>query len=226
MPRMDRELEEYLRDHVSAEPSWLHRIDRQAHVRLLNPRMSAGHLQGRLLTMLTRLCGAKRVLELGTFAAYSALCLAEGAGEDGHVVTIEIDDEKEDFIRQGLSGSPYGDRVELIIGDAMELLGTFEPQSMHLIYMDADKRQYPDYYTLCKPLLVPGGLLIADNTLWGGHLLDPRYGHDAQTLGIRRFNDMVARDPDVEVIILPVRDGISLIRRKCSAPQLNDAVDC
>lgn len=211
---MDRELEEYLLEHICAEPADLHRLDREAHVRLLNPRMSAGHLQGRLLTMLTRLCGARRVLELGTFAAYSALCLAEGVGEEGHVVTIERDDEKEDFIRQGLARSPYGNRVELLIGDAMELLRTFEPQSLHLIYMDADKRQYPDYYTLCKPLLVAGGLLIADNTLWGGHLLDPHYGHDAQTLGIRRFNEMVAHDPDVEVVILPMRDGISLIRRK------------
>ncbi len=223
---MDRELENYLLAHISAEPSELHQLDRDAHVHLLNPRMSAGHWQGRLLTMLTRLCGARRVLELGTFAAYSALCLAEGVGEDGSVITIERDDEKEDFICQGLARSPYGNRVELLIGDAMELLATFKPQSLDLIYMDADKRQYPDYYTLCKPLLACGGLLIADNTLWGGHLLDPRYGHDARTLGIRRFNDMVVRDPDMEVIILPVRDGISLVWRRDSAAQLNDAPGC
>lgn len=210
---MESELETYLLDHISAEPACLRQLDRKAHVHLLNPRMSAGHLQGRLLTMLTRLSGAESVLELGTFAGYSALCLAEGVGENGRVVTIESDDEKEDFIRQGLASSPFGNRVSLLIGDALELLETFEPESFQLIYMDADKRQYPDYYIRCKPLLAPGGLIIADNTLWGGHLPDHSYDRDPQTLGIRKFNDMVAADADVEVVILPVRDGISLIRR-------------
>lgn len=223
---MDRELEAYLLDHIAAEPAVLRRLDRKAHVSLLNPRMSAGHLQGRLLTMLTELCGARRVLELGTYAAYSTLCLAEGVGENGQVVTIEIDDEKEDFIREALASSLYGKRVIPLVGDAMELLGRFEPASFDLIYMDADKRQYPEYYGLCKRLLVPGGLLIADNTLWGGHLLDLRYARDAQTLGIRRFNDMVAADAEMEVVILPIRDGISLIRRRYADAQPSRTPEC
>ncbi len=207
------ELENYIEEHIDAEPPELRAIDRATNIRLLNGRMCSGHIQGRLLRMLTSIIAPKRVLELGTFSGYSALCMAEALPEGATLDTIEVDDEMEDFIRRNLSTSPHGHKITLHIGDALEIMRQWSPGTFDLIFIDADKRAYPEYYELAIPLLCPGGVILADNTLWGGHVTEesPR---SPQTRGIQRFNDIVAEDPRVERAIIPIRDGITIIRKR------------
>jgi len=210
---MTEQLEQYILAHIDPEPHHLARLDRDTHVRLLYARMCSGHLQGRLLKMLVRMVNPCRVLELGTYSGYATQCLAEGLlRDDAHVDTIEIDDELEDFIRKHLACSPVAARITLHIGDAVDILQRLDRQ-FDLIYIDANKRDYVAYYDLAMAHLAEGGYIIADNTLWDGKVTDPA-AHDAQTRGIRAFNDLVARDPRVERVILPLRDGLTLVRKK------------
>lgn len=209
---MNPELESYIEAHIEKEPDNLRRLERATNLERINGRMCSGHIQGRLLKMLTRMINPRRVLEMGTFTGYSALCIAEGMPEDGILVTIELEEELDEPIREALAASPYGRKVKLAIGDAKEVCKDFGDAKFDMIFIDADKRQYPEYYRQAKRLVRPGGFILADNTLWDGHVVDPSR-KDAQTDGIRRFNDMVASDPDVETVILPIRDGISIIRR-------------
>lgn len=208
-------LDEYIDTHISAEPDHLRRLTRESHLRLINGRMVSGHLQGRLLKMITQLCAPRLAVELGTFTGYSGLCIAEGLPAHGRLVTIEVDDELEDFIRRQLKESPYGHKMELRIGPAIEVCREFADESVDMVFIDADKRQYPDYLRESARMLRPGGLLIADNTLWSGHICDPAYENDPQTQGVREFNEMALTLPGFETVILPIRDGISLIR-KCT----------
>lgn len=205
-------LSDYIERHIEAEPPHLKHLYHRANLSLAYGRMVSGHHQGRLLKMLVQLIDAHRVLELGTFAGYSALCLAEGLPNDGEVHTIEIFDELEDFIRREAMSLPGGEKIRLHIGDALEIMDTLTPP-FDLIFIDADKRLYTEYYRKALPLLRPGGLLVADNILWDGHVVDPEYDNDAQTKGVRGFNDAVASDPSVSPIILPLRDGLSIIRK-------------
>ena len=199
--------------HIDEEPEGLARIDHDTHVQNYYWHMCSGHLQGRLIKMLTRMIQPRRVLELGTFSGYSALCLAEGlADDDCRVDTIEINDEQEDFIREHLALSPYGKRVTLHIGDARDIVPQLEAR-FDLVFIDANKRQYVEYYDLVMDYLKPGGFIIADNTLWDGKVADGTEHHDAQTQGILAFNDRVAADPRVEKVILPLRDGLTLIHK-------------
>ncbi|MBR1803518.1 MAG: O-methyltransferase [Muribaculaceae bacterium] len=210
---MTEQLEEYISSHIDPEPENLYRLDRDTHLRLLYSRMCSGHLQGRLLKMLVRMIRPKMVLELGTYSAYSALCMAEGLADDScHVHTIEIEDELEDFIREHLAQSPVGHRVTLHIGDAACIIPTLN-ETFDLVYIDANKRHYVEYYDLVMPHLRSGGFIIADNTLWDGKVADGQEHHDAQTRGILDFNDHVAADPRVEKVIIPLRDGLTLIHR-------------
>ncbi len=215
---MTHEIEEYILNHIAPEPENLKGLIRAANVEMVNPRMNSGHLQGRFLKMLVAMIRPKRILELGTFAGYSALCMAEGLDDDATIITVEIDDEKEDFIRARLAESPHGKKVVLRIGDSLETIAALGKElgeeCLDMVFMDADKRTYPECYAAVMPLLRPGGFLIADNTLWDGHVVDHNYDKDKQTKGIRRFNDIAATDPAVETVILPLRDGISLIRKK------------
>lgn len=210
---IETDLDSYVDSHISPEPEHLKRLTRESYLRLVNGRMCSGHLQGRLLKMLTQLCSPKLVLELGTFSGYSALCIAEGLPEGGRLVTIEADDEMEDFIRRQLAGAPYSAKIELRIGDALEVCREFADGSVDMIFIDADKRQYPEYLEESHRLLRPGGLIIADNTLWSGHVCDPAYDRDPQTAGVKKFNRLAATHPDFETVILPFRDGITLLRR-------------
>lgn len=207
------ELEDYILQHIDAEPEYLHRLYRATQLHLLYSRMASGHMQGRLLKMLVGMIRPKTILEIGTYSGYSALCMAEGMPEDGVLHTIEINDEQEDFTRPWLEQSAYADRIHLHIGDAMQIV----PQlglRFDLAFVDADKRHYTDYYNLVLPLLNDGGYIIADNTLWDGHVVEPPELHDAQTRGIIAFNDLVASDSRVEKVILPLRDGLTIIRKK------------
>ncbi len=210
---IESELDAYVESHISPEPSDLYRLTRESYLRLTNGRMCSGHLQGRLLKMLTQLCNPRLAVELGTFTGYSALCIAEGMQEGARLVTIEVDDELEDFIRRQLYSSEHGKKVELRIGKALEICREFEDESVDMMFIDADKRQYPEYLKEATRMLRPGGLIIADNTLWSGHVCDPAYEKDPQTRGVREFNYLAKDLPGFETVILPIRDGISLLRK-------------
>ena len=217
-------LEEYISEHSTPENEVLADITRETYVHVLNPHMLSGHVQGRVLSMLSYMIKPKRILELGTFTGYSALCLAEGLAEGGKLITIEHNDELEETIRRNLSRSPLSDRIELIIGDAKEVLQrsglsgeaglcSFSEAVYDLVFIDADKREYCAYLDLVYPLVPVGGFILADNTLWDGHIIDPAYDKDKQTLGLRAFNDKLKEDDRFEQVILPLRDGLTIIRK-------------
>lgn len=211
---MSEELEEYILSHIDDEGDALARLNRETHIYHLRPRMCSGHLQGRLLKMFVRMINPQNILELGTFTGYSALCLAEGLiAPNGELHTIEIDDELEDFIRSHFEASPLADRLHLHIGDARDILPTID-KTFDLVFMDANKREYSEYYDLVFPRLAPGGFIIADNTLWDGKVVDWGKKLDAQTEGILKFNDYIAHDDRVEKVIIPLRDGLTIIYKK------------
>ena len=210
-------LDEYISAYSSPEDEVLSDITRATYRHVLNPHMLSGHVQGRLLAMLSHMIKPARILELGTYTGYSALCLAEGLPEDGQLTTIERNDEMEDTIRQNIALSPLGKHIELIIGDAKEVLTdgkwTMENGPFDLVFIDADKREYCEYLEKVYPLVSIGGFILADNTLWDGHVIDPAYDRDQQTLGLRAFNEQVAADERLEQVILPIRDGLTIIRK-------------
>ncbi len=254
---MNTDLTEYIEQHTTPEPEVLRQITRHTNLEVLNPHMLSGHVQGRLLSMLSQMIRPRRILELGTFTGYSALCLAEGLAPDGTLTTIEHNDELEDTIRHNLSLSPLGTRINLIIADAKEYLtslatpnATIDNETkipantpLHevpytraasnphavihvsvankfdLVFIDADKREYCTYLDLVYPLVRTGGWILADNTLWDGHIIDPAYDHDKQTLGLRAFNDKLSCDNRFSQVILPLRDGLTIIRKKTTSPQ-------
>ena len=209
---MTEQLDQYVRDHSTPEGDYLYRLYRATNIHTIHGRMASGHLQGRLLKMFVTMVQPKNVLEVGTFSGYSALCLAEGLPADGRLYTFEINDEMEDFTRPWIEGSPYADKISFIIGDANELAPTLGVQ-FDMAFVDGDKRTYVETYETVLSLLRPGGYILADNTLWDGHVTDPAYDHDQQTIGIRHFNDHIAADPRVEQVILPMRDGLTVIRK-------------
>ena len=211
---MQEELEDYILKHIDAEGDDLRRLNRETHLYHLRPRMCSGHLQGRMLKMMVRMIRPQHILELGTFTGYSALCLAEGLADDScRLDTIEIDDELEDFIRAHFDASPLSPRINLHIGDARDVLPTIEGD-FDLVFIDANKREYCEYYEMVFDRVAPGGFIIADNTLWDGKVVDWGKKLDAQTEGILRFNDMIAADDRVEKVILPIRDGRTIIYKK------------
>ena len=202
----------YIANHIDPEGDYLYRLYRATNLHTLHGRMASGHLQGRLLKMLVQMTQAKRVLEVGTFSGYSAICLAEGLPDDGLLYTFEINDEQEDFTRPWIEGSAVANKIHFIIGDAI----TEAPRlgiTFDLVFIDGDKRTYVETYEMALSVLRQGGFIVADNTLWDGHVCDSAYDKDQQTLGIRRFNDLVANDSRVEKVILPLRDGLTLIRK-------------
>lgn len=212
MQETDR-LDEYIAEHIDKEGTYLSALYRDTHVKLLRPRMVSGHLQGRLLKMFVKMIRPRNILEIGTYSGYSALCLAEGLAEDGHLYTFEINDEQEDFTRPWIDNSPYADKISFIIGDALRLVPLMDVE-FELAFIDGDKRRYSDYYEMVLPKLKSGGYILADNTLWDGHVVEEQKHRDAQTEGIMSFNDMVAIDERVEKVILPLRDGLTIIRKK------------
>ena len=205
-------LEEYISAHIEPEGDLLKSLYRETNIKLLNPRMASGHIQGRLLKSFVQMIRPKNVLELGTFTGYATLCMAEGLPENGHIDTIEIDDELEGFIKKWIDKSPYKDKITLHIGDAVKVVLTLN-KKFDLVFLDAEKREYPDYYKQLFDYVELGGYIIADNTLWDGHVVDPEYSKDKQTKAIKKFNDMVAADSRVSVSIVPIRDGLTIIRR-------------
>ena len=207
------EIEEYIAQHIDEEGEYLHRLYRATQTELLYGRMASGHVQGRLLKMLVEMIHPQNILEIGTYSGYSALCMAEGLIEGGMVHTIEIFDELEDFTRPWIENSPWANRVKFYIGNAMEVV----PQlgiKFDMAFIDGNKREYVNYYNMVMQHMNKGGFILADNTLWDGHVLEQQPVNDAQTQGVMEFNDLVAKDTRVEKVILPIRDGLTMIRCK------------
>lgn len=214
--------EPYCNAHSSAEHPYLAALYRATQTTLLRPRMASGHMQGLFLKMLVEMTGAQRIVEVGTYSGYSALAMASGMVTSsrplesnwGKVVTFEINDEQEDFTRPWIEGSPWADRVEMVIGDVLEILPLRQDLTdLDLCFIDANKRHYRQYFDMLLPRMRRGGLLVCDNTLWDGHL-EEAGRHDPQTVAIREFNDYIKEREDVEVILLPLRDGLTLIRKQ------------
>lgn len=207
---------QYIKDHATEQSEALAWVEKQTHVRTNHARMLSGAVQGQIMRMLVQTSGASRILELGTFTGYSAICLASAMPDGGHLDTLEINDELEDLILEGFERAGLADVIDLHIGDCKETLRRFreEGREYDLVYMDANKREYPEYYELVFDMVRPGGLILADNVLWDGKVCEDPMPQDKQTLGIARFNDMVKEDRRVESVILPLRDGLNLIRKK------------
>ena len=207
---------QYIKDHATKQSEALAWVEKQTHIRTNHARMLSGSVQGQIMRMLVQTSGASRILELGTFTGYSAICLASAMPEDGHLDTLEINDELEDLILEGFERAGLSETIHLHIGDCKETLRRFrdEGREYDLVYMDANKREYPEYYELIFDMVRPGGLILADNVLWDGKVCEEPMPQDKQTLGIARFNDMVTEDSRVESVILPLRDGLNLIRKK------------
>ena len=214
---MDNQLlHQYILDHSEPEDPFLYQLYRATNIHTVHGRMASGHLQGVLLKMFVEMLQPKNVLEVGTFSGYSAIAMAKGLKEGAMIHTYEINDEMEDFTRPWIEGSPVADKIDFRIGDAAEeasKLGIL----FDMAFVDGDKRTYAEMYEKLLPIIRPGGYILADNTLWDWHVIDPTYDHDHQTIGIRQFNDLIAKDKRVEKVILPLRDGLTLIRKKPGA---------
>lgn len=208
-------LDQYIRDHIDPESDFLHSLWRDTQLRLSYGQMASGHIQGRLLKMLTCMIRPRIAVELGTFSGYSALCIAEGLEEGAVLHTFEKYDEQEDFTRPWFEKSPYADKIRFHVGDALTMIPEMGLSDIDMAFVDADKRHYTEYYEMLLPRMRRGGFILADNTLWYGHVVEENTREsDLQTRGIKAFNDMLARDKRVEKVIVPVRDGLTLIRVK------------
>ncbi len=210
---MGENIEKYILTKIDPEPEYLYQLYRATNIHMLHGRMASGHLQGRLLKMLVQMIRPKAILEVGTFSGYSAISMAEGLEKGGLIYTFEINDEQEDFTRPWIEGSEVAEKIRFIIGDAI----TEAPRlgiTFDMAFIDGNKRTYRECYEMVLGVLRPGGFILADNTLWDGHVVDPAYDKDQQTQGIVAFNDYVAADERVEKVILPLRDGLTLIRKK------------
>ena len=212
---MDRQkaLHQYILDHIDEEDPVLTELDRETNLKVLGARMISGYLQGQVLTMLTKMIRPKSILELGTFTGYSAICLAKGLPEDGKLITVEVDDELESLAANYFEKAGVAHLIVQKIGAATELIPSLD-QSFDLVFIDADKREYVEYYQLLIEKMQAGAYLIADNTLWSGKVLDKPRHDDRQTIGILEFNKLVKNDDRVEKVILPLRDGMTVIRKK------------
>lgn len=211
---MEAPADRYIREHSTPQSKALSWLEKQTNIHTNYPRMLSGAVQGRLLTMLVEMSGARRILEIGTFTGYSAICLAYGLHGNGHIDTLEINDELEDLTHEGWERAGVSELISLHIGDAREFLKAADGESYDLVYIDANKREYSEYYELVLPLLREGGIILADDVLLGGKVYEEHPSCDKQTQGLLTFNDLVASDSRVEVVILPIRDGLSIIRKR------------
>ena len=209
-----KELENYIIEHSEPESQLLQKLTHEANVKLLHPHMLSGHIQGRLLSVLVAMIKPKRILELGTYVGYSAICLAENLPEDGKLITIDIDDEIEDMAREYINASPSASKIEFIVADALKWLEECD-ETFDLIFIDANKRHYIEYYNAVFDKLTPGGFILADNTLWGGKVVEKVANNDYQTKGLLAFNDYLNTQQDkISYFILPLRDGLTFIQKK------------
>lgn len=213
MEFISEELDHYICEHTSEEPQLLYELNRETHLKVLQPRMLSGHFQGRVLSMLSKMIRPKHVLEIGTYTAYSTLCFLEGLHPEGKISTIDINEELEDMVRKYLAKAGAEQRVDYLIGDALELIPTIEGE-FDLVFIDADKAQYQAYFDLLIDRVRPGGYILTDNVLWSGKVIDPKQAEDVDTKAIIAFNQMLNADERLENVLLPVRDGLMLTRKK------------
>jgi caffeoyl-CoA O-methyltransferase len=214
MDFLSDDLQNYCEQHSSNEPDVLKKLNRQTHAQVLQPRMLSGHLQGRFLAMISQLVQPKTILEIGTYTGYSALCLTEGLAEGGKLITIDVNPELEDMVHQYIEEAGMQDKVQMIIGDAYQIIRTL-PQTFDLVFIDADKASYSKYYDLVIERLNPGGLILADNVLWSGKIVEEKaLAKDKDTQLLDAFNKKVKADPRVECMLLPLRDGMMMVRKK------------
>jgi predicted O-methyltransferase YrrM len=212
MEFIDPKLDKYVCDHTQSEPEILSELNRRTHLEVLQPRMLSGHFQGRVLSMLSHMIKPRRVLEIGTYTGYSALCFAEGLTEDGKVITIDVNEELEDLVRSFVSKSGYEDRVEYLIGDAAHFIPLLK-EEWDIVFIDADKKSYCNYYNLVFDKVKKGGYIIADNVLWSCKVLEDYESLDRETKIIMDYNNMIQNDPRVENVLLPIRDGLMIARK-------------
>lgn len=210
---MEETIYKYIEEHINPENEALDWVIKQTHVRTNHARMLSGKIQGQLLRMLVQMTGARRILELGTFTGFSAICLAGALPQGGHLDTLELNDELEDLIREGFERAGVADKITLHIGDCKQTLRQLRDNVYDIVYIDANKREYNEYYNLVFDMVRPGGLILADNVLWDGKVCMEPVPQDQQTQAIVRFNDAIASDKRVESVILPLRDGLYLIRK-------------
>jgi caffeoyl-CoA O-methyltransferase len=210
MEIIDEALQAYSESHTTPESDLLSKINRDTHANVLRPRMLSGHLQGRLLSMISKMLSPSRILEIGTYTGYSALCLAEGLAEDGKLITLDVNEELEERVRSFFAQSPLENRIDFRIGDARSIIPQLN-ETLDLVFIDADKENYSTYYDLVFPKVRPGGIILADNVLWSGKVINAR--PDKDTAAILEFNRKIHEDHRVENVLLPVRDGIMMVRK-------------
>lgn len=214
MEFIDEQLSTYAEKHTTAEPELLQKLNRDTYANVLIPRMLSGHLQGRILSMFSHMIQPKRILEIGTYTGYSALCLAEGLTKDGKLITMDINEELEDRVRRYINDSDYSNKIDFHVGNAMEIIPTIEDE-LDLVFIDADKPNYSNYFDLVIDKLRTGGIIIADNVLWSAKVLDPeQLAKDEDTKALHEFNEKMQQDSRVENVLMPVRDGLMVVRKK------------
>ena len=213
MEFIDQALDDYCCAHTTAEPALLAKLNRDTHVNILQPRMLSGHFQGRLLSLLSKMIRPERILEIGTYTGYSALCMAEGLTENGKIITLDINAQLEDFVREYIAESEYASKIDYRICNAMEEIPTMDEQ-FDLVFIDADKMNYINYYHLVFDKVKPGGYIFSDNVLWSGKVVQTEGKIDKDTQLLKEFNELIHNDPRVENILLPIRDGIMIARKK------------
>ncbi len=211
MEFIDPLLDKYVCEHTANECDLLKKINRETHLEVLQPRMLSGHFQGRVLSMFSKMIRPERILEIGTYTGYSALCLAEGLTPNGKLVTIDINEELASRVRGYFAESPYSHQIDYLIGDAMELIPALN-EKWDIVFIDADKSNYINYYHLVFSMVKVGGYIIADNVLWSGKVIDPSQ-HDKDTLLLREYNQLVHQDDRVEEVLFPIRDGLMIARK-------------
>lgn len=214
MEFISKELSDYCENNTSPESEILSKLNRETHLKVVSPRMLSGHLQGRFLSFISKLQQPKLIVEIGTYTGYSALCLAEGLAKDGKLISIDVNEETSSFAKSFISKTEYANQIDLVLADAKEIVTTIH-EPIDLVFIDADKKNYLNYYHLIIDKIKPGGLIIADNVLWSGKITMPEKEMDRETLALHQFNQFVQQDSRVENILLPIRDGLMVVRKKC-----------
>lgn len=213
MEFITKDLSDYCENNTSSESDILSQLNRETHLKVVSPRMLSGHLQGRFLSFISKLQQPKLIVEIGTYTGYSALCLAEGLTENGKLISIDVNEETSSFAKMFISKTKYAHQIELVLADAKEYIPTIN-EPIDLVFIDADKKNYLNYYHLIIDKIKPGGLIIADNVLWSGKITMPEKDMDRETLALHQFNQFVNKDERVENMLLPIRDGLMVVRKK------------
>ncbi len=210
---LPEDIDNYILEHSAQEPALLKQLNRETNQKILQPRMLSGHYQGRVLSLISKIKAPETILEIGTYTGYSALCLAEGLTKNGVLHTIDINEELVDFQKTYFDKSPFSTQIKQYLGDATSIIPSIS-SNFDLVFIDADKPNYPEYFKLIIDKMNPGGLILSDNVLWSGKVVEEVDPSDESTQALLQYNQMLARDPRIETVVLPIRDGLTISRRK------------